>query len=90
MPTIEKVKKFIRVDENYDDDIVESIIDAADKYLQGAIHPLYSKEDSRAEILILIACDDIYNRGAVDESPTGRTQRMINDFKLQLKLEAAE
>lgn len=87
MVNIAQVKNFLRIDFDDDNALLDTLINVADKYLQGAINKDYNKDDERAEMLSLIIIQDLYDNRGMIEKVSGNVRKLIDDFSLQLKLE---
>ena len=91
-------KKVVSVDEiiaylgiDYADDMVrnnlERAINTADAYLKGSIGKDYPVEDPRSKELALIIISDLYDNRGLNDTVSGNTRRLVDDFSLQLRLE---
>lgn len=88
MPSLQEVKEYLKIDFDDDDNLINSLIKAADLYLKDAIHKNYDKSDERAKMLSLMVIDDMYNNSGLTEKVQGTTRRLVSDFSLQLKLKS--
>lgn len=88
--TRDDVKKYLRVDFNDDDTLIDGLMIAADEFLKGSIGATYDNAGERAKTLSLIVISDLYdNRGLHDDSAkvSNNVRRLVDDFSLQLRLE---
>lgn len=88
--TRDDVKKYLRVDFNDDDTLIDRLMIAADEFLKGSIGATYDNTGERAKTLSLIVISDLYdNRGLHDDSAkvSNNVRRLVEDFSLQLRLE---
>jgi len=85
--TLPEVKNYLRVDFNDDDNLIVSLITAADEYLKGSIGAAYDNTSERAKALLLIVISDLYDNRSLSDKASGNVRKMIEDFSLQLRLE---
>lgn len=85
--TLEEVKNYLRVDLNDDDNLIQSLMGAADEYLKGSIDTKYNKEDERAKMLSLLIISDLYDNRGITEKVSRNIRRLVDDMSLQMKLE---
>lgn len=88
MVTLEEVKNYLHVDFDDDDEILQSLIAAADEYLRGAVNPNYDIMSERAKMLSLIVISDLYDNRGISDKASGNVRKLVEDFSLQLKLES--
>mgnify|MGYP004616040297 CR=1 FL=1 len=88
MVTLEEVKNYLHVDFDDDDEILQSLIAAADEYLRGAVNPNYDTMSERAKMLSLIVISDLYDNRGISDKASGNVRKLVEDFSLQLKLES--
>ena len=74
--TLEKLKLFLRIDGNYEDELLQDFIDTAAAYLQGAISNFdekyqYSEFATKADRVQLVIAAEMYqNRDSRNDSRT--------------------
>ena len=74
--TLEKLKLFLRIDSNYEDELLQDFIDTAAAYLQGAISNFdekyqYSEFATKADRVQLVIAAEMYqNRDSRNDSRT--------------------
>lgn len=87
--TTKDVKNHLGID--YEDEMMEwnisRLIRLADKYLKGAVHEKYDKDDERAIQLSLQVIDDLYNKRGIFSNLSKNEKMLFEDMMLQLKLE---
>lgn len=88
MVTLEEVKNYLHVDFDDDNEILQSLIAAADEYLRGAVNPNYDTMSERAKMLSLIVISDLYDNRGISDKASGNVRKLVEDFSLQLKLES--
>lgn len=88
MVTLEEVKNYLHVDFDDDNEILQSLIAAADEYLRGAVNPNYDTMSERAKMLSLIVISDLYDNRGISDKASGNARKLVEDFSLQLKLES--
>ena len=88
MVTLEEVKNYLHVDFDDDDEILQSLIAAADEYLRGAVNPNYDTMSERAKMLSRIVISDLYDNRGISDKASGNVRKLVEDFSLQLKLES--
>lgn len=76
---LDEVKHYIRVDEEYDDDLIESYIQSSEEFLLGAGVPTEKKGTALYNLCIKMICKKLYD--GVEEI----LDRSINIFIIQLK-----
>lgn len=87
--TINDVNAFLGIDE-YDEMSAINItrsINAADKYLQGAIGKNYPQDDERVHELALRVVADLYDTRTLSAKSNASVNKLTADFAQQLKLE---
>lgn len=85
---IEEVKEFLRVDYDDDDQMIRSIMQAAEGYISAAVGS-YDDFNPKAKMLFLAVAQDLYdNRNlTVTEQQRNRMSYMYSSIILQLQLE---
>lgn len=84
---IDKVKKYLKVDYEDDDEIIEMLISAAKKYVTNATGRQDYKEP-RMTLLIMVLVKDWYdNRYFVADKVSQRATYTVNTMVHQLRLE---
>lgn len=86
---LDAVKQYIGIDFADDDNLLQSFIDAAYAFLDGAIYNSYDRSDPRAQLLLKAIVYDWYeNRGSSSqEKLSAGTQRMLDTCIQQMRLE---
>lgn len=87
MVTLDKVKRYLRIDGNDDDVMLVQLIQVAHSYMTAAIGEKYNQDDGRAEMLSLIVIQDLYDQRGMTEKVSGNVRKLVSDFSLQLRLE---
>ena len=76
------VKQWMRVDEDYEDGIIQDIINAAEDYLGEDI----DKTNPKAKILMYALCTDWYeHRELIGAGPSENVRYSIQSLKTQLQ-----
>lgn len=57
--TLENVKKYLRIDEDHDDDMLQMMMSAAEQYIVDAVGR-YDETDYKAQLLYLAIVQDLY------------------------------
>lgn len=65
------------------------LISVAQTWLKGAVHEHFNPDDSRAEELALLVIGDLYDNRTLEQATT-TYRRLVTDFTMQLRLEAAK
>lgn len=85
MPTIEEIKKYLRIDFDDDDQYIELLRLTAREYIQDAIGT-YDESSSRVKLLTLCIIGDLYeNRQYTASKFSDRASRTIQTIVLQLQ-----
>lgn len=87
MVELERAKKYMHIDHDDEDDVINSCIFAADEYLNGAIGKGYNETSGRAEMLALMIIADLYDNRSSTEPLSAKTRSIVKDFAQQLRLE---
>lgn len=87
--TFEKIKNFLKVDFNADDEYIQLLIDVADKYVAHILGKNYDKEDPRVKLMKLTLISTMYqNREYTVPKGNEEVQYTLRTIKGQLELEA--
>lgn len=90
MLELQEVKDYLGID--YDDDMVNrrlnNLIKVAESFLKGAVGKSFDREDARAKELALVVISDLYDNHDLHDKVSYNIRRLINDFALQLQMEA--
>lgn len=87
---LKRIKQYIGIDFDDDDDLLETLEQAAYSYLDGAIGKGYDRNDPRAQMLLLQIVADLYNErgtGELSGKVSAGARRMVENCVLQLRLE---
>lgn len=87
MVELERAKKYMHIDYDDDDDIINVCIFAADEYLSGAIGEDFDISSGRAEMLALMVIADLYDNRSSTEAVSAKTRTIVENFAQQLRLE---
>lgn len=61
MIDIDEIKHYLRVDEDYDDELIESYLKASEEYLKNAGVKENKKEKALYKLCIKMICKKLYN-----------------------------
>ena len=86
--SLSEAKRFLRVDDDFDNAMIKGFIGAAEKYLSAAVGCGCDYDDPRARFLVLVAIRDMYDGGELNRTISANTERLFNSFALQLRTEA--
>jgi len=87
---LSRIKEFLGIDFDDDDNLLQMMEQTAYSYLDGAIGKGHDRNDPRAQMLLLQIVADLYNArgtGELDGKVSSGTRRMVDNFMLQLRLE---
>ena len=88
---VEAAKSFLRVDYNDDDDYIQELIEAAEKYIGGAMDRPVNREDPRVLLLCKVLVKDWYdNRNFMARQPSEKVRHTVQTILTQLKYEISE
>lgn len=88
---VEAAKSFLRVDYNDDDDYIQEIIKAAEKYIEGALNKPVNPEDPRVLLLCKVLVKDWYdNRSFMARQTSEKVRHTVQTILTQLKYETSE
>lgn len=88
---VEAAKSFLRVDYNDDDDYIQELIKAAEKYIGGAMDRPVNPEDPRVLLLCKVLVKDWYdNRNFMARQPSEKVRHTVQTILTQLKYETSE
>lgn len=88
---IEQVKEYLRVDFPDDDDLIRTMMAAAEGYIVSAVGK-YDDSDARANLLYMAIVQNLYDNRmlTVTEQQKKRLSYMFSSIILQLQLENGE
>lgn len=86
--SLAEAKRFLRVDDDFDNAMIRGFICAAEKYLSAAVGSGCDLDDPRARFLVLVAVRDMYDGGELNRTISANTEKLFNSFALQLRTEA--
>ena len=87
---LERIKQYLGIDFDDDDELLQTMEQTAYSYLDGAIGKGYNRNDPRAQMLLLQVVADLYNdrgTGELSGKVSAGTRRMVDNCVLQLRLE---
>ena len=87
---LERIKQYLGIDFDDDDELLQTMEQTAYAYLDGAIGKGYNRNDPRAQMLLLQVVADLYNdrgTGELSGKVSAGTRRMVDNCVLQLRLE---
>ncbi len=88
---VETAKSFLRVDYNDDDDYIQELIKAAEKYIEGALNKPVNPEDPRVLLLCKVLVKDWYdNRSFMARQTSEKVRHTVQTILTQLKYETSE
>lgn len=88
---VEAAKSFLRVDYNDDDDYIQELIKAAEKYIEGALNKPVNPEDPRVLLLCKVLVKDWYdNRSFMARQTSEKVRHTVQTILTQLKYETSE
>ena len=88
---VEAAKSFLRVDYNDDDDYIQELIKAAEKYIEGALNKPVTPEDPRVLLLCKVLVKDWYdNRSFMARQTSEKVRHTVQTILTQLKYETSE
>lgn len=83
----ELIKQFLKVDFDDDDELIELIADAAEKYIEAAVGSC-DYEDTRVKILALVIITELYEKRSLSVEKSGaKAQYTIRSMITQLQAE---
>lgn len=87
MINLDYVKKFLRVDDDTDDDVINSLINSSNEFLKNAIGENVDFDEPRVELLQCMYIADMYdNRTAYKKgSYSLAVSSMISQLRLELE-----
>lgn len=75
--TLEETKQYLRVDGDIDDDLIESLIDAAETYLTNATGKTFDYSNYLARLFCLTLVTDWYENRGLAVGKTGEGVRPV-------------
>ena len=87
---LERIKQYLGIDFDDDDELLQTMEQTAYAYLDGAIGKGHNRNDPRAQMLLLQVVADLYNdrgTGELSGKVSAGTRRMVDNCVLQLRLE---
>ena len=88
--TVEEAKKYARIDGDYEDDVIESLILFAEGIIKGALGDDFPRDDPRIKLLAkCIVCEKYDNREvtASGNKVSNSMQRLCSDVFQQIQME---
>ena len=83
---LEETKQWIRIDENDEDVIINTIVNAAEEYLKGATGKQFDSTNYRAKLFCLVLATDWYeNRELIGSKPSEKVRFSIQSMLIQLQ-----
>lgn len=83
--TLDETKKYLRVDGNEENSLIESLIAAAEEYLKNATGKSFDKTNQLARLFCLVLVVDWYeNRGLTAGKVGDKTRPVIDSMLAQL------
>ena len=84
--SLELVKKYLRIDEDADDDVLQIMMDAAKQYIIDAVGK-YDPENFKAQLLYLAIVQDLYENRVLNvlEAEKQRMAYTFGSIVLQLQ-----
>jgi len=84
--TLEEAKKWLRIDGDYDDSIIEMLIGAAELYLKNATGKNFDSSNRLAKLLCWVLIVDWYeNRDLIGQRPSDEVRYTIQSMLAQLE-----
>ena len=84
--TLEEAKKWLRIDGNEENTILEMLIKAAETYLYNATGIEYTAENQLAKLYCLVLCADWYeNRMLIGQQPSEKVRFTCQAIMTQLQ-----
>ena len=87
---LERIKQYLGIDFDDDNELLQTLEQTAYAYLDGAIGKGYDRNDPRAQMLLLQIVADLYNErgtGELSGKVSAGARRMVENCVLQLRLE---
>ena len=83
---VELAKKWLRVDADDEDDIVELLVDAAEEYLEDATGKQFDATHKKARLFCLVLVADWFdNRELIGQKPSEKVRASIQSILAQLQ-----
>lgn len=84
--TLEVAKKWLRVDGDDEDSIIETLIGAAETYLHNSTEVEFDSTNQLAKLFCLVLCADWYeNRDLIGQQPSDKVRFTIQSILAQLQ-----
>lgn len=84
--TVEEVKKWLRIDGDDEDSIIELLIGGSEQYLQNATGKQFDGNNQLAKLFCLVLCADWYeNRDLIGQQPSDKVRFTCQSIMAQLQ-----
>mgnify|MGYP001238896923 CR=1 FL=1 len=84
--TLEEAKKWLRVDGDDEDSLIDMLIKAAETYLHNAVEVEFDHTNQLAKLFCLVLCADWYeNRDMIGQQPSDKVRFTIQSIMAQLQ-----
>ena len=87
MNTVEAVKEYCGISDGYSDQLIQSFMEVADKFIDGAIGQSYQYDPRVALVQKVLVNDMLTNREYMSGKGSLVPRQLISDMLLQIKLE---
>lgn len=78
--TVEEAKKYARIDNDYEDDVVEGLILFAEFYISGALDDNLPRKDPRIQTIAKIIVSDLYDKREFTELSGNKLSNSTRHF----------
>lgn len=88
--TVEEAKNYARIDGDYDDDVIESLILFAEGYINGALGDDFPREDPRIKLVAKAIVAEMYDNREFTASNTkmsNSVRHLCSSTFLQIQME---
>ncbi len=85
--TLEETKQYLRIDNNEEDGLITTLIDAAETYLANATGNTFDAENSLAKLFCLVLVTDWYENREMIGRTSDRIRHTVDSILQQLSLE---
>ena len=89
MIDLAEAKRFLRVNYDDDDSVIEMLLNASEGFLRAAVGESVDLEDPRAKTVMLMHLSDLYTNRTMEGKGTGYSLS-ISNLLMQLRLELEE
>lgn len=84
--TLEEAKTWLRVDGDDENNLIETLIGAAETYLHNATEVEFDETNQLAKLFCLVLCADWYeNRDLIGQQPSDKVRFTIQSILAQLQ-----